>query len=104
VPAVILMPSDAPPAKRAATRGYGADVIDFDRYAEDRDALLAGLERVERELEVDRTGELDVGRVELGQSAGERSGKHDREVSFDVDVVRREHDRGLGLRCLETAA
>jgi threonine dehydratase len=43
VPAVILMPHDAPPAKLAATRGYGAEVIAFDRYAEDRDALLAEL-------------------------------------------------------------
>jgi threo-3-hydroxy-L-aspartate ammonia-lyase len=41
VPAVILMPGDAPAGKRAATRGYGAEVIPFDRYAEDRDRLLA---------------------------------------------------------------
>jgi threonine dehydratase len=40
IPAVILMPSDAPEGKLAATRGYGAEVIAFDRYAEDRDALL----------------------------------------------------------------
>jgi threo-3-hydroxy-L-aspartate ammonia-lyase len=40
VPAVILMPEDAPEGKRAATRGYGAEVIPFDRYAEDRDELL----------------------------------------------------------------
>jgi threonine dehydratase len=43
VPAVILMPGDAPEGKRAATRGYGAEVIPFDRYAEDRDKLLAVL-------------------------------------------------------------
>jgi threonine dehydratase len=43
VPAVILMPADAPAGKLAATRGYGAEVIPFDRYAEDRDALLAEL-------------------------------------------------------------
>jgi threonine dehydratase len=41
VPAVILMPEDAPQGKRAATKGYGAEVIAFDRYAEDRDKLLA---------------------------------------------------------------
>ena len=33
VPAVILMPDDAPPGKLAATRGYGAEVVLFDRYA-----------------------------------------------------------------------
>jgi threonine dehydratase len=39
VPATILMPEDAPPMKRAATRGYGAEVISYDRYTEDREAL-----------------------------------------------------------------
>jgi threo-3-hydroxy-L-aspartate ammonia-lyase len=38
--ATILMPEDAPPNKRAATRGYGAEVIGFDRYAVERDELL----------------------------------------------------------------
>jgi len=42
-PAVILMPEDAPPGKLAATRGYGAEVVLFDRYGEDREALLAAL-------------------------------------------------------------
>ncbi|MER7012682.1 threo-3-hydroxy-L-aspartate ammonia-lyase [Saccharopolyspora sp. NPDC000359] len=37
--AVILMPEDAPAAKLAATRGYGAEVITFDRYTEDREQL-----------------------------------------------------------------
>jgi threonine dehydratase len=41
--AVILMPEDAPEGKVAATRGYGAEVIRFDRYSEDREALLADL-------------------------------------------------------------
>ena len=39
VPAVILMPQDAPQMKIDATRGYGAEVILFDRYKEDREAL-----------------------------------------------------------------
>jgi threonine dehydratase len=43
VPAVILMPDDAPGGKLAATAGYGAEVIKFDRYAQDREALLAEL-------------------------------------------------------------
>jgi threo-3-hydroxy-L-aspartate ammonia-lyase len=41
--AVILMPDDAPPGKLAATEGHGAEVIRFDRYGEDREALLAAL-------------------------------------------------------------
>jgi threonine dehydratase len=35
--ATILMPTDAPPAKRAATVAYGASVVDFDRYTVDRE-------------------------------------------------------------------
>jgi threo-3-hydroxy-L-aspartate ammonia-lyase len=34
VPAVIVMPADAPAGKLAATRGYGADVVSYDRYSE----------------------------------------------------------------------
>ena len=41
--ATILMPRDAPASKRAATEGYGARVVEYDRYADDRDALLAEL-------------------------------------------------------------
>jgi threonine dehydratase len=41
--AVILMPDDAPGGKVAATEGYGAEVIRFDRYDQDREALLAEL-------------------------------------------------------------
>lgn len=39
VSVTILMPSDAPAAKIAATRGYGAEVIAFDRYTQDRELL-----------------------------------------------------------------
>ena len=39
IPATILMPSDAPAAKAAATRGYGGNVVVYDRYAEDREAI-----------------------------------------------------------------
>ncbi len=39
MPAVIMMPLDAPPAKMAATRGYGAEVITYDRFTQDREAL-----------------------------------------------------------------
>ncbi|TDD19811.1 pyridoxal-phosphate dependent enzyme [Kribbella turkmenica] len=41
--AVILMPADAPPTKVAATRGYGAEVLTYDRYAQDRAALAEEL-------------------------------------------------------------
>jgi threonine dehydratase len=41
--AVILMPEDAPPTKLAATRGYGAEVVTYDRYTQDRTALGTAL-------------------------------------------------------------
>jgi threo-3-hydroxy-L-aspartate ammonia-lyase len=41
--AVILMPQDAPPSKRAATEGYGAEVLEFDRYRDDRDEMARDL-------------------------------------------------------------
>ena len=44
VPATILMPTDAPEAKLEATRGYGAEVVLFDRYADDREALGRAME------------------------------------------------------------
>lgn len=39
MPACIVMPSDAPAIKVTATRGYGAQVILYDRYTEDREAI-----------------------------------------------------------------
>ena len=64
LPATILMPTDAPALKRAAVAGYGAQVIEFDRYRDDREALV-------RELAADRGLELvhpfDDARVMAGQ-------------------------------------
>ncbi|MEU9556280.1 threo-3-hydroxy-L-aspartate ammonia-lyase [Streptomyces fumanus] len=37
--AVVLMPEDAPRSKREATAGYGAEIVTYDRYTEDRTAL-----------------------------------------------------------------
>lgn len=39
IPATIVMPHDAPAAKVAATKGYGANVVVYDRYTEDREAI-----------------------------------------------------------------
>lgn len=43
LPAVIVMPADAPAVKIANTRAYGAEVVTYDRATADRDALAAGL-------------------------------------------------------------
>jgi len=39
IPAAIVMPRDAPAAKLAATRGYGAEVVLYERATEDRNAI-----------------------------------------------------------------
>jgi threonine dehydratase len=48
IPATIVMPKDAPPPKIAGTRRLGAEIIFYDRYSEDREAIA-------REI-VERTG------------------------------------------------
>lgn len=39
IPATIVMPHDAPAAKVAATRGYGGQVVVYDRYQDDREQI-----------------------------------------------------------------
>jgi threonine dehydratase len=46
MPATIVMPHDAPAAKVAATRGYGGQVVLYDRYTQDREQI--GRELAER--------------------------------------------------------
>jgi threonine dehydratase len=79
-PATIIMPEDAPAAKIEGTRGYGAEVILYDRYSQDREALgrsiagprgltlippfnhpdvIAGQGTLAQEL-IETVGELDV--------------------------------------------
>lgn len=45
IKATILMPEDAPKAKVAATRGYGGEIVTYNRYTEDRDAIGRALAR-----------------------------------------------------------
>jgi len=86
MPAVIVMPHDAPAAKVAATKGYGGEVIVYDRYREDREAIgrrlaeergmtlippydhadiVAGQGTAVKEL-IEEVGELDALFVPLG--------------------------------------
>jgi threonine dehydratase len=41
--ATIVMPTDAPSLKVAATAGYGADIVQYDRLTEDREAIARTL-------------------------------------------------------------
>ncbi|HVA32206.1 MAG TPA: pyridoxal-phosphate dependent enzyme [Gaiellaceae bacterium] len=51
--ATILMPADAPTAKVDATRGYGAKIVEYDRWTENREEIGARL-AAERGLELVR--------------------------------------------------
>ncbi len=46
--AVIAMPGDAPQSKIAATRGYGAEVVFYDRQRDDREAFAREIAERER--------------------------------------------------------
>ncbi len=84
--AVIVMPKDAPVIKVEATRGYGGEVVFYDRYTEDREAIgrrlaeqhgltlippydhphvMAGQGTAAKEL-IEETGPLDLLLVCLG--------------------------------------
>ncbi|HEY1151691.1 MAG TPA: threo-3-hydroxy-L-aspartate ammonia-lyase [Pseudoduganella sp.] len=86
IPATIIMPQDAPAAKVAATKGYGGNVVIYDRYKEDREQIgrelaqkhgltlippydhadvLAGQGTAAKEL-FEEVGELDYFFVPLG--------------------------------------
>jgi threo-3-hydroxy-L-aspartate ammonia-lyase len=45
MPATIVMPHDAPAAKVAATRGYGGQIVAYDRYTQDREQISRALAR-----------------------------------------------------------
>lgn len=51
--ATIVMPEDAPAAKLDATRGYGGEIVLYDRWTESREEIGAGLAK-ERGLELVR--------------------------------------------------
>lgn len=82
--ATILMPRDAPASKRAAAEGYGAQVVEFDRYRDDRDALT-------RELAARRGAELvhayDDVRIMAGAGTCALELVQDAGTELDVVVV-----------------
>ncbi|MEC4018665.1 threo-3-hydroxy-L-aspartate ammonia-lyase [Streptomyces sp. H27-D2] len=43
IPATIVMPYDAPASKVAATKGYGGQVVSYDRYTEDSEEITRTL-------------------------------------------------------------
>ena len=43
IPVVVVMPNDAPVVKRAATEGYGAEVVTYDPATADREEIARGI-------------------------------------------------------------
>jgi len=64
VPAVIVMPDDAPRIKVAATRAYGAEIIFYDRYGESREEMG---DRLCRERGLQLVPPFDDYRIMAGQ-------------------------------------
>jgi len=60
VRAVIVMPHDAPETKLAATRGYGAEIVQYDRYKEDRVAIATAIAEREGLTAIPAYDYLDV--------------------------------------------
>jgi len=69
VKAVIIMPLDAPAAKRAATEGYGGEVVTYDRYKEDREAVAR---RIQEERGMTLIPPYDHADVVAGQGTAAR--------------------------------
>jgi threo-3-hydroxy-L-aspartate ammonia-lyase len=64
IPAVIVMPHDAPASKLAATRGYGAEIVGYDRNSENREEIA---ERIARERGMTLIPPFDHPHVVAGQ-------------------------------------
>jgi threonine dehydratase len=64
VPATIVMPTDAPNVKLAATRGYGAEVVLYDAHNEDRQKIA---ERLSAERGMTLIAPFDHPHVAAGQ-------------------------------------
>jgi threonine dehydratase len=60
VPATIVMPSDAPSTKRAATEGYGARVIAYDPKTQSRETVAAEIREREGQMLVPPYDYADV--------------------------------------------
>ncbi|MDH4143830.1 MAG: pyridoxal-phosphate dependent enzyme [Acidimicrobiia bacterium] len=58
--AVVVMPEDAPSSKLAATAGYGAEIVRYDRYREDRDAIARAIAAERQLVLVPPYDDLDV--------------------------------------------
>ena len=85
LPATIVMPADAPAIKIANTKGYGAEVVLYDRYREDREAVAA---RVAEERGAAMVKPYDDPDIIAGQGTiGREIAEQTRAMGLDPEVA-----------------
>ena len=87
IPATIIMPGDSPEIKVANTKGYGAEVIHYDRFNESRDIIA---ERIQRERGSYLIRPYDDPRIIAGQG------------TCGLELVAQTKERGIGLDAVLT--
>lgn len=85
VPATIVMPEDAPAIKIANTRAWGAEVVLYNRYTEDREAIGASIAAETGAILIKPYDNPDVmaGQGTIGLEIAEQC----REAGFAADIV-----------------
>ncbi len=85
MPAVIVMPADAPAIKIANTRFYGAEIVLYDRYGESREAIAA---RIAAERGASVLPPYDDARVIAGQGTiGREIAAQARDAGLTLDAA-----------------
>ncbi len=85
MPALIVMPSDAPRPKIEGTRAYGAEIVNYDRLRDDREAIAA---RICAERGAVLVKPFDDPGIIAGQgTAGLEIAEDANRLGFDLDAV-----------------
>ena len=103
VQATIIMPLDAPAAKRAATEGYGGKIVTYDRYTEDREEIAR---RIQAETGATLIPPYDHEDVIAGRHGGQGTVRGSGRAGLPVRLPgrRRVAERiGAGRLCAEPA-
>lgn len=89
MPAVIVMPSDAPTVKVEATRGYGAEIKLYDRLTESREAIAAESARERGAVVVPAFDDIDIiaGQGTVGLELVEQARERDLELAAVITPI-----------------
>jgi threonine dehydratase len=85
LPAVIVMPADAPVVKVEATKGYGAEVVFYDRFTESREEIA---DRLAREKGAVVVPSYDDFHIMAGQgTAGLEAAEQLKQIGVQADLL-----------------